>query len=232
MARKEGAKTKLLRYFLANVGREIPRKELEDLCKDNGTEWARSLRSLRDDGWVIECDNSRRVYLFPYGEPRGEKKDSRYIPQDLKAKVLLRDQSTCQMCGKTVRDDHIKIHIDHIIPHSWGGETLLENLQCLCKDCNEGKKNWEASENPDLMMRVSQATNTGERLRIFFEFYPDKEIPVTRLSVIAKTREWTRELRRIREKHQMIIDYLPAKRGIRDEDSYVYRREMTKPKEN
>lgn len=232
MARTEGAKSKLLRYFLANVGREIPRKELEDLCKDNGTEWARSLRSLRDDGWIIECDHSRRTYLFPFSEPKGEKKDSRYISQDLRAKVMIRDQSTCQMCGKTVKEDHIKIHIDHIIPHSWGGETILENLQCLCKDCNEGKKNWEASENPDLMTEISKATNTGDRLRLFFEYYPNREISVNRLSVIAKTREWTRELRRIRSYHNMAIQFLPKKKGVRDEDCYIYHKEESESKDS
>ena len=222
MARKEGAKSKLLKFFLDNVGRVIPRKELEELCKDNGTEWARSLRSLRDDGWVYEYDRSKNTYLFPYSEPKGDKKDSRYIPQDIKAMVMLRDQSTCQMCGKNVKDDHIVIHIDHIVPHSWGGETVLENLQCLCKDCNEGKKNWESSENPDLMYKISKATNTGDRLRLYFEFYPNKEIAVSRLSVIAKTREWTRELRRIREKYNMDIEPLPSKKGIRKEYSYIY----------
>ena len=222
MTRNEGAKSKLLKYFLANVGRRIPRKELEELCKDNGTEWARSLRALRDDGWVYEYDRSNNTYLFPFPEPKGEKKDSRYIPQDIKAMVLLRDQSTCQMCGRNVKDDHIVIHIDHIVPHSWGGETVLENLQCLCKDCNEGKKNWEASENPDLMMEISKATNTEDRLRLYFEYYPNKEITVSRLSVIARTREWTRQLRRIRANYDMDIEPLPAKKGIRKEYSYIY----------
>ena len=222
MARKEGAKSKLLKYFLANVGREIPREELVELCKDNGTEWARSLRSLRDDGWVFSYDSSKKTYLFPFDEPKGEKKDSRYIPNDVKSLVEIRDQSTCQMCGRNVKDDHIKIHIDHIVPLSWGGETVIENLQCLCKDCNEGKKNWEAGENPDLMMEISKSTNTEDRLRLYFEYYPNKEIPVSKLSVIARTREWTRQLRRIRANYDMDIEPLPSKKGVRKEYSYIY----------
>ncbi len=222
MARNEGAKPKLLRFFLANVGRTIPRSELEELCKDNGTEWARSLRELRADGWIIENDRSKNTYLFPYDKPQGEIRDSRYIPKDLRAQVLIRDQSTCQMCGKTVKDDHIKVQIDHIIPHSWGGKTELDNLQCLCDDCNEGKKNWEANENPDLMMDVSKATNTGDRLRIYFEYYPNKEISANRLSVIGKTREWTRQLRKIRADYNMDIEPLPPKKGVRDEYNYIY----------
>ncbi len=225
MTRNEGAKTKLLRYFLDNVGRIIPRRELEELCADNGTEWARSLRSLREDGWVIEYDRSNNTYMFPYDEPQGEIRDSRYIPKDLRAAVIMRDQSTCQMCGRTVVNDNIVIHIDHITPLSWGGRTEIGNLQCLCRECNEGKKNWEANEDPSLMIEINKATNTGERLRLYFEHYPNEEISVKRLSTIAKTREWTRQLRSIRENYNMDIEPLRAKNGVRDEDCYIYRKE-------
>ena len=39
------------------------------------------------------------------------------------------------------KGDNIELHIDHIIPWSKGGETVLENLQTLCSDCNLGKSN-------------------------------------------------------------------------------------------
>ena len=31
------------------------------------------------------------------------------------------------------------LHVDHIIPWSQGGETVIDNLQTLCSDCNLGK---------------------------------------------------------------------------------------------
>lgn len=222
MARKEGAKPKLLRYFKENVGREIHRSELEELCKDNGTEWARSLRTLRDDGYIIEYDSSNNTYFFPYETPQNDPKDSRYINNKLKSLVMVRDNSTCQMCGRDVKHDHIRIHLDHIVPLEWGGTTTLDNLQCLCSDCNEGKKNYVASEDPSVMERLSQCTSTIERLRIYFESYPNVEIGVDKLSVIAKTREWTRQLRYVRSKYNMDIEYLPKKQGVRDMETYIY----------
>ncbi|RKX24889.1 MAG: hypothetical protein DRP45_07160 [Candidatus Zixiibacteriota bacterium] len=33
------------------------------------------------------------------------------------------------------------MEVDHKIPWSKGGETIEENLQTLCSECNQGKSN-------------------------------------------------------------------------------------------
>jgi len=58
----------------------------------------------------------------------------------LRAEVLRRDSSRCQMCGTTPHHGAI-MHIDHIVPVSHGGTTVASNLQALCQDCNLGKSN-------------------------------------------------------------------------------------------
>lgn len=58
----------------------------------------------------------------------------------LKVKVLFRDGNKCRLCGAETNGN---AHFDHIKPWSKGGETVLENLQLLCTDCNLGKGNWE-----------------------------------------------------------------------------------------
>ncbi len=54
--------------------------------------------------------------------------------------VLKRDNYTCQICGATSKDG-AKLHVDHIIPISKGGKTVMSNLQTLCERCNLGKSN-------------------------------------------------------------------------------------------
>lgn len=218
MAKNEGAKPKLLRYFKSHVNEQIHRDVLEELVDHVGS-WERSLRALRDDGYIILYNRSTKCYCFPYADPQNPPKDDTYISNKLKALVMIRDNSTCQMCGKTVKHDHIRVQIDHIVPRSWGGKTELENLQVLCSDCNEGKKNFVESENPDLMKEISAATSTKERLRLYFEYYKDKPIEVGKLAVIAKTREWTRQLRYIRAEYDMDIEYVPKNKdkGISNE---------------
>lgn len=217
-SKREGAKPKLLRYLKAHVGEWIHRDVLQELVGNVGG-WERSLRTLRDDGYILDYNRTTKCYCLPYGEPKNAARDSRYISTKLRAEVMLRDNSTCQMCGKNVKDDHIRVHIDHIVPLNWGGATELSNLQVLCSDCNEGKKNFVEGENPELMKKVSVATSTKERLRLYFEHYEEKPIDVDKLSVIGKTREWTRELRRLRAENNMDIEYVPknSSKGITKE---------------
>lgn len=56
----------------------------------------------------------------------------------LRAQVLMRDGATCRLCGANPQSG-AKLHVDHIIPWSRGGETTLDNLQILCEICNFGK---------------------------------------------------------------------------------------------
>jgi hypothetical protein len=56
--------------------------------------------------------------------------------------VLQRDRFTCCACGASpALTPGVELHVDHIVPWSKGGETLLENLQTLCSVCNLGKSN-------------------------------------------------------------------------------------------
>jgi len=56
------------------------------------------------------------------------------IPTSLRWKVWERDNFTCKHCGS-----RRNLSIDHIIPESKDGLTILENLQTLCRSCNSKK---------------------------------------------------------------------------------------------
>lgn len=54
--------------------------------------------------------------------------------------VLKRDNFCCVACGRSPATvAGLVLEIDHIFPWSEGGETIEENLQSLCFDCNRGK---------------------------------------------------------------------------------------------
>lgn len=51
--------------------------------------------------------------------------------------IYLRDNSTCQYCGKKFsRND---LNLDHVIPRFRGGQSVWENVVCSCLDCNRQK---------------------------------------------------------------------------------------------
>ena len=69
-------------------------------------------------------------------------KTTRDIGLRLRFMVMKRDNFKCCICGRSpATNPGLELHIDHIIPWSKGGETVIDNLQTLCSDCNLGKGN-------------------------------------------------------------------------------------------
>ena len=59
------------------------------------------------------------------------------IRPSLRSRVLSRDNNRCRWCG--FANATRQLEADHIVPESKGGETTLDNLQCLCSACNKIK---------------------------------------------------------------------------------------------
>ena len=68
------------------------------------------------------------------------------IPPKLRHKIFVRDGYRCRECGKNNKETSLEI--DHIFPLSKGGQTVEDNLQVLCTECNRAKKDdeWKDSE--------------------------------------------------------------------------------------
>ena len=60
---------------------------------------------------------------------------SRYVSNQTKMNVLVRDDHKCQVCSSTEN-----LEFDHIIPVSKGGSSEADNLQLLCRSCNRSKR--------------------------------------------------------------------------------------------
>jgi HNH endonuclease/Homing endonuclease associated repeat len=64
----------------------------------------------------------------------------RIVNATLRFRVMQRDNFRCVMCGLSPANElGVKLQVDHIVPWSKGGATVLENLQTLCRVCNQGK---------------------------------------------------------------------------------------------
>jgi HNH endonuclease/Homing endonuclease associated repeat len=95
--------------------------------------WHKSLRAF--EAFV----NSGRRDALPQ-RARTAGRSSREVNWRLRATVLIRDNCLCRMCGASpAKDPAVTLHVDHIVPWSKGGQTVLANLQALCATCNIGK---------------------------------------------------------------------------------------------
>jgi len=91
---------------------------------------------------VNEKENTVGVIENKYRKPhklKVTKKINRKISKGMRYDILTRDNYRCKCGASPATDQKVRLHVDHIIPLSKGGETILKNLQTLCSDCNLGK---------------------------------------------------------------------------------------------
>lgn len=72
-----------------------------------------------------------------YTETTESRREGRSISFPTRSRIVRRDNFTCQICGKHLKDDEVEF--DHIIPLSKGGSSEESNIQLTCFKCNRGK---------------------------------------------------------------------------------------------
>jgi len=81
----------------------------------------------------------RETRGLPMDNPE-RRKTNRGISLSLRYDVLKRNRFRCVRCGSSpALVSGVFLHVDHIVPWVKGGETVFDNLQTLCSDCNLGK---------------------------------------------------------------------------------------------
>lgn len=79
----------------------------------------------------------KRTYVQKPHSPDPEKRN---VSERLRYRVLARDLFKCVLCGRSpASEPGVKLHVDHILPFSKGGQTKIENLRSVCNRCNWGK---------------------------------------------------------------------------------------------
>jgi 5-methylcytosine-specific restriction endonuclease McrA len=73
-----------------------------------------------------------------FTETSDERRRGRYIPFDVKMRVVRRDNYTCQECGVHLGDNEVEF--DHIIPVARGGSSEKHNIRLTCFNCNRDKR--------------------------------------------------------------------------------------------
>ena len=191
------AKKRLLAELLANVSKFVARDRLQEVAQ-GVSDWARALRTLRQEGWDIETITGPKGGYILHSAIQGEGVERSPISTRLRAAILNRDNYICCMCGYGAADGR-KLQVDHKTPVDLGGTNDEDNLWTTCEDCNQGKKNlFDDSRLADIT-QVMKLSSAEKRLSAYFELYPNEAHDVYTLAAIGKGRDWTRAVRKVRE---------------------------------
>lgn len=121
-------------------------KAIHAFCDDRSTVEKVQSTNTHADAQIATAVSSMHVQSScegPGDEPHSvliTHKTGRTVSDRLRFKVLERDRFTCKLCGRSpARIASLGLEVDHVVPYSRGGETEMDNLQTLCKECNRGK---------------------------------------------------------------------------------------------
>jgi 5-methylcytosine-specific restriction endonuclease McrA len=144
---------------------------------------------------------SRKVTLYRYGGKRKDVTDEGDISIRVKAEVRHAAHGRCQMCGKTIAEDGIKLVVDHKRPRAWGGTNDRENLWAICEECNAGKKAYFNSLHVDAEIMKKVTTHDSVHVRIGETMKligVGKRTTPALLEVVADQEDWHKRLRELR----------------------------------
>jgi 5-methylcytosine-specific restriction endonuclease McrA len=179
--------------------------EIQAAVKDKDArkpQFNRRVREIRDV-FVVEGKNvvgGRFVYELK--GMRAAPKAAPGISKRVRAQVL-KDQR-CAMCGRTPGEDGVRLHVDHKVPREWGGTSDIDNLQALCSECNEGKRDFFSTFDAHAE-KVKQAVNYDEphrRIGELLKAFAPEDVPSDLLSIVASAKQyqddWQKRLRELR----------------------------------
>lgn len=106
-----------------------------------------------------------------------------HVGNAIKRKIFARDKNKCVECGATEDDENVTLEVDHIIPVHKGGDNKENNLQILCRPCNQRKSGQSVTDSHSLSQtgtpNLTKLNLTKLNLTGFFEEWWD-EYPKTK----------------------------------------------------
>jgi len=138
-----------LDFYNFYIGFELQRNQVQDPAELIVSGHTAGQRDLYDYIAAFQREGSTRknlstraqIYLRTFLEdfPDLVPKDGRRLFNETERIVIWRRAfMKCQECNALL-PSLSDMHADHIVPHSRGGQTSIDNAQCLCARCNQSK---------------------------------------------------------------------------------------------
>jgi hypothetical protein len=148
--------------------------------------------------YIIEKKRDGARTLYVYKGKREKPKDTEPINLRLRAQALHAARRRCSRCGRSIDKHGIVLVVDHKIPREWGGETVPENLEAICEDCNAGKKAYFKSVDAAWMRGVMRHKSVHVRLGETLKAFLGKPVDAATLEFVANQDDWKKRVRELR----------------------------------
>jgi HNH endonuclease len=171
-------------------------------------------RGLRDyfDIAMVTLDGADRYQLRGWAGIRSPA-DVLPISSRLRAQALA--PARCAQCGRTPRQHGVVLKVDLRMPPDWGGTNDPDNLQPLCEECYEGKRQYLETYAP-YSEKIRQAARFDEPQRRIGELLKAFEggwVPSDVIGIVASAKEYQDDYqRRTRDLRFLGWDYEQQKR--------------------
>ena len=114
-------------------------KKTEDERDPELSEYGRLTQQGTNDGDSMRRRTGILLRRFLKQNPEIALKDGkRLFDEDERIVIWQRASKKCEVCGNSIAIDEMQA--DHVLMHSHGGATTLENSRALCVPCNTSKK--------------------------------------------------------------------------------------------
>jgi len=92
------------------------------------------------------------------------------IPVNLRRQVIQRAASRCEYCGLSQAGQEAAFHIDHIVPVTARGTTILANLALACVSCSLRKGSRQRALDPHSNVPVELFHSRRNAWRLHFRW--------------------------------------------------------------
>jgi len=148
--------------------------------------------------YMIEKKRDGERTLYVYKGERKKPKDASPINLRLRAQALHAARGRCGRCGRSIEKHGIVLVVDHKIPREWGGETVPDNLEAICEECNSGKKAYFQSVDAEWMRDLMGYKSVHVRLGEMLKAFKGEPVDAATLELVANQDDWKKRLRELR----------------------------------
>ncbi|MFI7316211.1 HNH endonuclease [Streptomyces venezuelae] len=184
----------------------------------------RRLRSLRThfDVPAQRVPGEKNLFVYPllgWNPNASERTARKGIPGSVRALIHHTYGNRCAACGRTPKDDQVKLVIDHMVPLDLGGTNEPENLQLLCEEDNHDKQALFADHQEDAPALRKSLILPEVHLRIgeLLKTMAGKNVPKELIVLVAREENHGDPTKRMRELRSLgwVIKNSKRKKGRR-----------------